>query len=1125
MSGGDAQSEPVTLDLDRRAFVKASALAGGMILGGGAGGHVLGQEDREDDGIAEGAGTETAKVICNYCAVGCGFKAVKEGDSFVAQEPWFENPINNGALCSKGAGILETEHSPKRLKHPMRKEDGEWRKVTWEEAYQEIADTWERVIEEYSRESVMLLGSAHHSNEAAYASRKFAAFMGTNNVDHQARICHSPTVTGLANTWGFGAMTNTINDYRNVDLLLIIGQNPAESHPIAMQHILEGQARGGTIVSIDPRYTKTSAHADYFYRMRPGTDVAIMMGLLNYIDGQGELDEEFLDNRVMGWEDVRTELERYDLETVADITWISEENLREIGDLIVENGPRVQVEWAMGGTQHNNGTQNIRSYALFSLATGSAARSGGGLQVMRGHANVQGATDLGVDASILPGYYGVGSPGSWEHWTEVWDRSPWTSGSTSFEELYERFEMMPEEMWGAIEEPVAVAQETAEGVSVEEAADEEGDGGDDGEEDDGQEDEAEGEADDEEGLAEDAPIDEADPRSLMFHKGLTVARWYEAALEQDDRLLESELYQPEQLKMAFFWGHSANSITEMDKMKRAMEALDLLVVVDVFPAVSSTLPDDADVLLLPASSQYEHVRSVTNSHRSVQWSEAVGSPRHNSKPDLQIFQELAQYMGFGEHFDWGNGPEVHNGRSSYEDALREINLGTRSIGYQQSPEKLQQHQEYDWAFSTETLQAENTGTPVDGDFWSLPWPYWGGDHPGSPIIWTKEADPRDGGHDFRENWGVRAPSPEEWEELDVDKEYPLQETYDERGEDGLDLLAESFEAPWWDGQEVIGVPSYPAYATLLPDDLENPSTQTLPVEYALDEEESVYTAAQALDEEYGDQIDIDPSDYEEYDSPQPDPPTGRGKARAVVWNFLDTVPVHREPVESPRPDLVEEWPANGEQINFWRLDQNNASVQEEATAAVHTELGSDAEDGRTVILTSGRQVEHQGGGAETRNNKYTADTQPHMYAEINPTVANELDIVGGDDHVVITSVDKGSILVKAKVTNRVNEEEVFLPYHWGGVFHGESRTDQWPEGTEPMAIGESANIITPSGFDAETQMQETKSGVVHLQKATQQLVDDLDMEFIDYPQDELELGQQKSYDVREWDMFEGGPTR
>jgi formate dehydrogenase major subunit len=1104
-------AEPVTLDLDRRSFMKASALAGAVALGGGAAGRTLAQDD-EDDKPGTGPDAEMSKTICNYCAVGCGFRGVKDGENFVAMEPWHENPINNGSLCSKGAGILETEHSPKRLKHPMHRVDGEWEKISWGEAYDIVQETYEEVIEEHSPESIMLMGSAHHANEEAYAFRKLGAFIGTNNVDHQARICHSPTVAGLANTWGYGAMTNTINDYRNFDLNVIIGQNPAEAHPIAMQHILEGQARGGTIVSVDPRYTKTSSHADYYYRMRPGTDVAIMMGLIRYLDEQDALDEEMLGGRVNGWADIEDDLEHYDLETVADITWLDVEDLEAIGDMIIENAPNVQIEWAMGGTQHNNGTQNIRSYALLSLASGTAARSGGGLQVMRGHANVQGATDLGVDSANLPAYYSVTAPGSWVHWANVWNESPWTSGSTDFWDLYERFEQMPEEMWEEIHGP-------------EEDAVSDDDPGEEQEEDDGPAQDVD-EAEDPDEAPEDQEIEDADEdgredtraegeepedRSMMFQEGLTVARWYEAALQQEDRLHESNLYQPDPLKMTFIWGHSANSITEMDKMKKAMEALDLLVVVDVFPSVAGTLADaDAEnVLLLPAASQYEHYRSVTNSHRSVQWSEPVAPPAHNSKPDLQIMQELAARFGFGEHFDWGTGQELYNGKSSYEDVLREVNLGARTIGYQQSPERLQQHNEYDWAFSTETLRADSEGTPVSGEYWALPWPCWGDGHPGTPIIWRDDMHPAEGGHDFRASWGVTAPTPEEWDEMGLEKEYPLAETYEQEGEEGLELLRDSYQPEWHD-DEIEGVPEYPGFSTTLPDDPSDHSSLTLPMRYALSDEHSVYDCAVALNEEYGHDHDLE--FYEQFDNPQPDPPTGRSRARAIAWNFLDTTPVHREPVESPRPDLAEQWPANGDQTNVFRLDQNNAITQQQATQRA-------LDEGMDTILTSGRQVEHQGGGAETRNNVYTADRQPHMYAEIHPDLADELDLTGGEDHVIITSQDKGSILVKAKVTYRPQgDDEIFLPYHWGGVFHGQDMSGNWPEGTEPLAIGESANIITPSGFDAETQMQETKSGMVRVEKATEERVEELNMEFINYPQDEAGIGRSYQWDVRDHDM-------
>ncbi|MFB6221138.1 MAG: molybdopterin-dependent oxidoreductase, partial [Halolamina sp.] len=348
-------SEPVSLDLDRRSFLKASALAGAVALGGGGAGQALAAGEGEADGTDDEG--ELSKTVCNFCAVGCGFRAERKGNAFVGQEPWFENPINNGSLCSKGAAIYGSEHSERRLKHPLIKDGDSWRKAGWTEALGKVAGELDEIREQHGPDSVMWMGSAHFSNEESYGFRKLASFFGTNNVDHQARICHSTTVAGLANTWGYGAMTNTINDYRNFDLNLIIGQNPAEAHPIAMQHILEGQKRGGEIAVVDPRFTKTAAKGDHYYRMRPGTDVALMMGLMKYIRDESELDEEMLQERVMGWPDVEKELDQYDLETVEDITWISQEQVQHLGDLIIENAPNVQIEWAMGGTQHNNGTQ------------------------------------------------------------------------------------------------------------------------------------------------------------------------------------------------------------------------------------------------------------------------------------------------------------------------------------------------------------------------------------------------------------------------------------------------------------------------------------------------------------------------------------------------------------------------------------------------------------------------------------------------------------------------------------------------------------------------------------------------------------------------------------------------
>ncbi|WP_254545759.1 formate dehydrogenase subunit alpha [Halomarina pelagica] len=1073
-------AEPVSLDLDRRSFLKASALTGALALGGGAAGRALAQ-DGEDGVDASDDDSELVKTICNFCAVGCGFKAERKGNAFVGQEPWFENPINNGSLCSKGASIYGSEHSEKRLKHPLRLEGGEWKKISWDEAWKQIGDEFGRIREEYGPDSVMWLGSAHHCNEEAYAFRKLAAFWGTTNVDHQARICHSTTVSGLANTWGYGAMTNPINDYRHFGLNLIIGQNPAEAHPIAMQHILEGQRRGGTVVSVDARYTKTSAHADHFFRIRPGTDVALMMGLLRYLRDRGELDRTMLTERVVGWPDVEAELEKYDLETVADITWIDEADIRTIGDLMIENKPNVQIEWAMGGTQHNNGTQNIRSYALTGLATGGIARAGGGMQVMRGHSNVQGATDLGPNSHILPGYYSVTSPGSWMYWADVWNESPWTSGSTSFGELFDRYDLMPKGKWRDQDGEASATFEN---------------GG-----------------------------REFSSRSMMLQKGLTVARWFEGALPREERLNETPLYQPNRVKAAVFHGHSANSISEMDKQKKAMENLDLLVIVDMFPSLASVMANrDDGVVLLPCSSQYEHHGTLTNSHRAVQWRNPVRPPSHSAKPDMQIIQEFAATLGFPEHFDWGSGPGLFNGKTTYEDCLREINLGVRTIGYQQSPERLQQHYEYDYAFSTETTRAAKPGLPVSGDYWCLPWPCWGEGHPGTPIIWRDDLDPREGGQDFRARWGTKAPTPDEWRQMvqsgnvPDQRTYPFKHTVEQGGEAALDMLRAPYE-PDWDTDfsgTVRGVPEYPGWTTTWPQDITNPDALSIPYEYALRPDKSIYDAAKRL-KELGDAgqlrpkgaaSDIDPSKYEQYDFKQPDPPTGRGRARGVAWNFLDTVPIHREPIESPRPDLVEKWPANGLQTNFYRLNQNNAAIQKRATTAAQKQ-------GMDLVMTTGRQVEHQGGGSESRSNVFLADLQPHMYAEIHPKRAEELGVDGGE-FVVVSTTDRGSVLVKARVTHRPRQDEVFLPFHWGGVYHGKSLEDRYPEGTVPYAIGDSVNIITSRGYDAETQMQETKAALVKVRKATPALLKELNMDVdLTLPQDRDRIGIQKEYDVRD----------
>ena len=198
---------------------------------------------------------------------------------WIGQEPGFDSPFNLGAHCAKGAAIREHGHGERRLKYPMKLVGGKWQRIAWEQAIDEIGGKLLEIREKAGPDSVYWLGSAKYSNEQAYLFRKFAAFWGTNNVDHQARICHSTTVAGVANTWGYGAMTNSYNDIHNSKPIFLIGGNPAEAHPVSLLHLLKAKEENNApLIVCDPRFTRTAAHADEYVRFRPGTDVAAGLG-------------------------------------------------------------------------------------------------------------------------------------------------------------------------------------------------------------------------------------------------------------------------------------------------------------------------------------------------------------------------------------------------------------------------------------------------------------------------------------------------------------------------------------------------------------------------------------------------------------------------------------------------------------------------------------------------------------------------------------------------------------------------------------------------------------------------------------------------------------------------------
>ena len=294
--------------LDRRTFLKRS----GLVAGAGAFASQLpyGAIGKSEAKEGQPAKVEVKRTVCTHCSVGCAVDATVENGVWTRQEPVFDSPLNLGAHCAKGASLREHgmhEHSM-RLKTPVKLVNGKYQKISWDQAMDEISKKMLELRKESGQDSIFWVGSSKHSNEQAYLMRKFVSFWGTNNCDHQARICHSTTVAGVANTWGYGAMTNSYNDMQNTKCAMYIGSNAAEAHPVSMLHMLHAKETGAKMIVVDPRFTRTAAKADEFVRIRSGTDIPFVFGMLYHIFKNGWEDKQYIHDRVYGMDKVKEEV-------------------------------------------------------------------------------------------------------------------------------------------------------------------------------------------------------------------------------------------------------------------------------------------------------------------------------------------------------------------------------------------------------------------------------------------------------------------------------------------------------------------------------------------------------------------------------------------------------------------------------------------------------------------------------------------------------------------------------------------------------------------------------------------------------------------------------------------------
>jgi formate dehydrogenase major subunit len=744
--------------------------------------------------------------------------------------------------------------------------------------------------------------------------------------------------------------------------MIIMGGNPAEAHPVSLQHVLAGkELNRANMIVIDPRMTRTAAHATEYVRIRNGTDIPVIYGLLWHIFENGWEDKEFIRQRVYGMDDIRKEVAKWTPDEVERVTGVPGEQLKRVAKMFATEKPATLI-WCMGATQHTVGTANVRAFCIALLATGNVGKFGTGANIFRGHTNVQGATDLGLDIVTLPLYYGL-VEGAWKHWSRVWE--------VEYDWLASRFEVST----GADGKPI----------------------------------------------------------KMMETPGIPSTRWFDATI-----LPKEQVSQKDNLKAMFVMGHGGNTVTRMPDAAKGIEKLDLLVVADPVPTTWAVLSERKnDTYLLPICTSYETNGSRTASNRSLQWGEQIIKPVFESKDDNEVMYLLAKKLGFADRMF--KNIKVENNVPVAEDILREINRGGWSTGYcGQSPERLKTHMANQKDFDIVTLRA--SAGPAKGDYYGLPWPCWGTPeirHPGTHTLYNTNLHVKDGGGTFRARFGVER----EGVSLLADGSYSLgseiKDGYPEFNYGVLKKLG-------WD-KDLSAVER----ATIEKIGGANPDA----ISWSLD----LSGGIQRVCLEHG---------VMHY---------GNAKARANAFGLPDAIPVHREPIYTPRPELVAKYPTLPNARQF-RMPNIGFDVQK---AAVEKGIAKQF----PLILSSGRLVEYEGGGEETRSNKWLAELQQEMFVEINPADAAERGIKDGAWVWVHGAENQSKAKLKALVTERVGKGVTWMPFHFAGWFQGVDQRSKYPKGSDPIVLGESVNVLTTYGYDPVTGMQEPKATLCQITAA------------------------------------------
>ena len=510
----------------------------------------------------------------------------------------------------------------------------------------------------------------------------------------------------------------------------------------------------------------------------------------------------------------------------------------------------------------------------------------------------------------------------------------------------------------------------------------------------------------------------------MMKPGFTLARWWAGVLDGKDGndAIENA---GDSLKALVVIGNGITSTAQQAKVQEGLDGLELLVLMDPFVNDAGVITNKKDgVYLLPAATQYETSGTVVATNRSGQWRSQVCKPLYESMPDHEVLFELAKRIGFYDELT--RTIRDADGKIEWpEAATREIANIVKSIGLTGwTPERLKRHQENWDKFDEKTLMGKE-GTDVAGEYYGLPWPCWTEKHPGSPNLYDISKPVMQGGMGFRNRFGLE--------------------------HNGVNQLAADGSAP---EQGAING----GYPEITKKNIE----EVLGIKLT-DEEREKIGATWATD---GSGI------IAEKCMQKGIAPYGNARARAIVWTFVDQIPKHREPIHSQRQDLAQKYPSFEDKPNHYRVYTKYKSLQQ----------SKDFSKEFPINLVTARLVNFSGAGMETRASKYLSRITPEMFADIHPELAVKHGIKNWD-FVWVYSPEGTKIKVRARIVPSVKPNMIFLPFHWAGYMQGVDMTGNFPEGTRPFAVGESANTVTNYGYDIVTQIPETKGGLCRIERA------------------------------------------